>query len=167
MRRLLAPLPALLLCAGCGGSGQEAGTHAPPVAGGLDQFQAEILADDDVTDSEMARALEANAECLREQGMEAEVESFDPVRGEWSQSFSNPRGDISSLQRAQEECEARYLSVVEGRHIELTAPSEEQEQRQMGEFIACLTDRDLVVKSRDYGAIMNEVPLADFVTCHP
>jgi hypothetical protein len=165
MRTLVAPLlVGFLFCAGCGSGPGEGGAN-PAVPAGADPLQAEILADGNVSDGELERALRADVACVRERGFEASLDVFDPAAGRIEQTASAPNGDIAGLQRANEQCEAKYLSAVQVRYNALHAPTQEQDRSRLNAFIACLADRGFDVKGLDYIQIGEKVPHPDYAAC--
>jgi hypothetical protein len=155
----------VLSCTACTGHAQEGNGHGTPA--GVGRFQAEILADGDVTDAELERALQAAVQCQRNHGLDAALESFDHATGEIVRTASISGKNQEGLQQVTEECDEEYLNAVGARYGELHAQTEEQLQAQQDAYLACLLARGFDVKGLSDEAIDAKVPPADVMACAP
>jgi hypothetical protein len=141
---------------------REEGNASAPIDPGA--FQAQILADGDVTPAELERALQASVQCQRNHGLEAELVSFDPS-GRIVRTASAAGDDPADLDKITEDCDGQYLTAVLSRYGELHPQSEEELQRELDAYIACLGDRGLDVKGLNEVEISERVPAADAMAC--
>ena len=111
-----------------------------------DSLQAEILADGEVSNAEMERALLAVVACVRDGGYRAELTGFVPGDG-WT--FEVGAESAEEADRAEARftlCSARFLSDVEAIYLAANSLTEAEIEQRNRAILECLAAEGLDVE---------------------
>lgn len=129
-----------------------------------DPLQAEILADGRVTLSEMERALLAVVSCVKAEGFDAELTTFDITSGH-TFSVLSPNGDDAAADRALTSCEQTMLSGLMAPFVRDNGPSQSEIARRNRQILACLKKAGYDVNGLDVAEASSRVDALAFATC--
>jgi hypothetical protein len=167
---------ALLMAGACTGvsDGTAGEVRLPPEAGPVttlppvrpDPLQAEVLADGEVTPSEMERALLAVVSCVEAAGFAAELTEFSPADGYAFRTHNEASQDDAASQ-ALDRCQQAFLSEIDEPFRLQHGPTQEEIMAEQEAKRRCLLDRGYDAEVIDGPDMLSHVDMDDLIACDP
>lgn len=147
------------------GGPEDASRLAEQFRDNTSSYQAEVLADGEVSQAEKDQAVAATLSCIRDEGFEVEYDTDGSRSGSGSFSARSDANEAERLAEVQDSCLAKYYNEIEIVWSTSQIPTDPEQRREdMANFRTCLEDAGLNVPEQLTAESLQKVlPLREVV----